>query len=653
MTTSHAGAISPEDRRKAPADAGAPSDRGAWLAWGTIAVLGVIHGGMVWIVLGGRAGMTSGWPPLVADHGIHYHQALATRPCLATTGTTAGYDPSFLAGYPMSIVSDLSSTLPNVALFLAGPVEPALAYKALVLFAAAAIPWLWVGAAAVWRVPRSAIVAGLVLFEVYFWGDFAFGYAVMGMVGYLLSVPLGLLTVAVVTAYLSRGGFGRWLVAASACAAVFLVHITSAMLVGPAAALAYGMAVVRSRREGESFPLSRHLGFWAIGPVVLAANAFWWVPGLLLAATKAGSENAFAHPEPVGRRLWEILWKSREIQTVLLALGLIGLALRARRDAVATAGLAGFLAAGFFWGYLAGAFRGLDPLQPGRHTYALFTAASVAAGIALGDVLGRLRSDQGPRLDRWLAVALVVIGFRVFGPILEVMHRIRAGGPEPALSSRPPARLLWLVDLLKKNVKPGERLLFEESGVEIPGLTDPFAGRHYSPILPSLTGVEVLGGPYLHMTVTANFTQFGEEKLFGKSGWGRDEFVRYAKLYRPSAIACWTPRARDFCGANPDLVKVVADDGVLLVGRVLGFEGATIRGKAEVTAGPNRIEVRDAVAGDEGLVVLRYHAVPLLASDPPVAVEPVYLEDDPVPFLAFRPNGGTVVFRMRPAPWSK
>jgi hypothetical protein len=628
-------------------------DRGTWLAWGTIAVIGAIHAAIAWFMLDGRGGMTGGWPILLGDHGIHYHQAFVTRHCLSTTGTTAGYDPSFMAGYPMSIVSDLSSTLPDVALFVAGPVEPGTAYKILVLACTAATPWLFVAAAVVWGASTTAVVAGLVLFELYFWSDFAIGYAVMGMVGYLLSVPLGLLAIAAITSYLERGGFGRWLGAASASAAVFLVHLTSAMLVGPAAALAYGVAVLRSRRVGEKFPVSRHLGFWAIGPVVLALNAFWWVPGLLLASTMGKSEYAFAHPESVWGRLGEIFWLQVPIESVLISFGLVGLALLARRNAVAAAGLGAMLVAGFFWGYVAGAWRSLDSLQPGRHTYVFYAAASAAGGIALGEILGRLRSDRGPRLDRMLAVILVVIGVRMQGPILAYKYGVLLGGNRPALASRPPPRLVWLIDRIKAHVKPGERLLFEETGNEPPEVVNPFEGLHFSPILPDKTGVEVIGGPFLHTTLTTNFTQFGEGKLFGHEDWGRAEFVRYAGLYRPTAIVCWSPKARLFCLGTPDLIEVLDDDGTLLIGRVRGFEGATIRGKADVAAGPNRIEVKNAVEGDDGLVVLRYHAVPLLVSDPPVAIEPVYLEDDPVPFIAFRPNGGTVVFRMKPAPWSK
>ena len=66
--------------------------------------------------------------------------------------------------------------------------------------------------------------------------------------------------------------------------------------------------------------------------------------------------------------------------------------------------LAGFCAAGIAWGYLAGASRSLDFLQPGRHTYAFYTALAIAGGAvtrrapASGCASGPRGSD---RLDRW------------------------------------------------------------------------------------------------------------------------------------------------------------------------------------------------------------------------------------------------------------
>ena len=613
------------------------------------------HGFLIFVAMGGRSGLLGEWPILTMDHGIHYHHGLMTGTFLRMTGTTAGYDPYFMAGYPMSVVSGLSTTMPDLVMLASRWVGPGVAYKVHVLACAAMTPWLMAAAAMAWRQKPGVVLGSILLYLAYFWSDFPRVYAAMGMSTYLLSIPLGLLTVACLTNYLRKGGFGAWLATAATASAVFLVHVTSPLLVGPSGLVAYVVAVIRSRREGRPFPVSRHLGLAAVPIVILAVNAFWWLPGYWLASTKGPSDYAFSHPEPVLGRIGRMVWDEAPIQAVSLGLGLIGLAALARRDPVAASALGGFLAAGFGWGYLAGAFRGLDPLQPGRHTYACFSAACIAAGIGLGEILARLRAAKGGRLDLWAVVGFVLIGVRVFGMGTNYSIRGSVFGPTPFLSSAPAPRMLWLVDRLRLYTKPGERLLYEESGFAVPGLTDPYGDRHFSAILPETVGVEVIGGPYLHSTVTAKVTQFGEGRLFGVKDWGRDHFVRYARLYRPAAIACWSPKARAFCKANPDLVRVSEDDGTMLIGRVLGFEGATIRGKAEVEAGPGRLVVRGLSPGPDGLVVLRYHAVPGLVSDPPVPIEGVTLEEDPVPFIGLRSDSpGPITLRMafpiRPGP---
>ncbi len=47
--------------------------------------------------------------------------------------------------------------------------------------------------------------------------------------------------------------------------------------------------------------------------------------------------------------------------------------------------------------------------------------------------------------------------------------------------------------------------------------------------------------------------------------------------------------------------------------------------------------------------MLRYHAVPYLKADPPVAIERVFLEGDPVPFIGLRPTAGAGDDRDGPA----
>ena len=146
--------------------------------------------------------------------------------------------------------------------------------------------------------------------------------------------------------------------------------------------------------------------------------------------------------------------------------------------------------------------------------------------------------------------------------------------------------------------------------------------------------------------MTTNYTQFGEGKLFGKANWDRDWFVRHARIYRPNAILCWSPRARAFCRLNPDLIEIRDDNGELMIGRVRGFEGFASEGKAEVRAATGRLEVIRSEGGVDGTVVLRYHSVPYLRTKPPVALDSVFLEADPVPFIRFRPAPGPFTIEL-------
>jgi hypothetical protein len=640
--------------------------RGGWIgAWEARLVVLALCGLHTWAVVvasGGIAEVATDWPLALHDHPIYYHNMRTTPTFLRQGGTTAGYDPSFMAGYAKSMWFPQSATMFDVVGFLGDRWPTAPTQKWTVLVATAALPWLVAFACGAWRLRATESAWALALLLIYVWTDgggagFPLGYAGYGMVAYWLAVPLAMLTTSAIANYLSRGGFNRWSAVLWLATLTWMVHITSPMLVAPAALAAYVAAIREGRRLGRPLPRSRHLGLWLALPLVAILNAFWWWPGWWLAATRDDSAVALFNAEPVLTRLSEITTTGPPIQAVLVAGLLPGLVVLARRNRVSAASLLGLAAAGFGWGYLAGASRTLDFLQPGRHTFGLYAASAVAAGIALGEV-GRLARPGRGRLDLWILLALVLVGLRVFGADLVASARYRLGlsGAPPFLSSRPTPRLKWILEQVKAHVPPGERLLYEEGGLDVPGVPDPYGGGRYSGLLPDLAGVEVIGGPYLKVALRTNFTQFGGGLLFHKADWDEAFFRQYARLYRPSAILCWSPHAVAFCRAHPGLIDVLAEDrvdlpvldprtgrpvlvpSVLVFGRVKGFEGDAIVGRARVTAEPGRLWVSGAV-GDEldGRVVLRYHSVPHLRADPPVRLEEVVLPDDPVPFIGFRP----------------
>src|ERR1017187_4262834 len=94
------------------------------------------------------------------------------------------------------------------------------------------------------------------------------------------------------------------------------------------------------------------------------------------------------------------------------------------------------------------------------------------------------------------------------------------------------------------------------------------------------------------------------------------------------------------CTENPDLVRVVEDDGTVLLGRVAGFEGAFLEGTGRVEAEAGTLRLHELTPGLDGSVVLRYHSVPYLRARPAVAIDQEYREDDPVPFIRLRPTPG-------------
>jgi hypothetical protein len=626
-----------------------PSRLAKWVAPGLIVILSSAHGAAIWYGLGGLAGLSNGWPLWRDDHPLYYHSAIVTRAFLKESWTTAGYDPYFMSGYAKSVVFPSSSTLPELAIALFGGEHPDVAYKIYVLVSAAAVPWLFVLACGLWRIPAGGTAIAVLLLLMYIWTDFPIRYVQLGMVPYFLMIPLALAGTGAFARFLDSGGAINWLTAAVLMSLALLVHLTAVMVALPAAALAYIATAVRARQSGpmrkpKLTPL-RHAAVWMIPLVVLALNAFWFLPGIWLAETKGPSDFVLRHTEGVLQRLAQIVRTEAPIQCILIAAGLPGIYLFSRFNRIFGWAALGFCAAGFGWGYLAGASRSLDFLQPGRHTYAFFAVLAMAGGAMLYEVFTRLRGRRGgaARLDLWAMAGAFLIGIRLIGyggyPAFDALRAIFT--PEPFLSSRPSPRAVWVIDRVGRYLKRGERLLYEEGGFGLRGVPDPFVGGRLSGLLPQRTGVNLIGGPYLHASLKTNFTQFGEGKLCEKADWTKGDFVRYAKLYGPSAILCWSPHARRFCKANPDLVQVLEDDGIVLLGRLKGFEGDFLRGSGKVEAEAGVLRLRELTPGLDGSVVLRYHSVPYLRARPAVAIEQEYREDDPVPFIRLRPPAGT------------
>ncbi len=604
----------------------------------------------VWTLLsalGGWPGLTSNAPILKDDHPLYLHSAVVTRSFLAQSGTTAGYDPTFMAGYPKSAVFPASSTLPEMVMAVFGGwFAPAVVYKWYVFLAALTAPVLVLWSAT--GLTRSRIVGSLtaLVWLMYLWTDFPIQYVGFGMVPYFLAIPLALATLRVCVGWLENGGIGRWLGMTALLAATTLTHFTALMVLVPAAFAAWLLAASKFRKA---------LGGLASGLIAAGVNAFWWWPGVVLAATKGESAFAFAHPEGVIKRLGQIFWTEAPAEALLL-LGLgAGLPLMFKQGRVAAAGLAGFAAAGFFWGYGAGAFRSLDFLQPGRHTYAAYSACAVITSFAIVAVVTTLRKKSlATAVGTIFGMAGVTV--RLFGPGLLAVHGMWTTPGTAPLDSKPPAAYELIRNTLKGRVSPTDRVLYEEGGFG----PDFFRGGRYSGVLARDLGVEFLGGPYLHAALTTNLAQFGEGKLAGRENWDGAWLETVRKRYGLTWIVCWSDKARAVLDADPNRFEVVLRDGPLRIARLKGataqeppvapsipLAGAEfVDGPIVARPGQIVIPVRpSAGTAVDREVILRYHWSPNLNISNPDGVE-VLQESQSLPDAAFPP---LIRLRLKPS----
>ena len=250
---------------------------------------------------------------------------------------------------------------------------------------AVVVPWLIALACALFRAPPAGSAAAVLLWLCYVWTDWPINYAGFGMVPYFLAVPVTIVGLGAFARFLERGGALNWWLATVAVSLSFLVHFTSLMVLAPGAALAYLAAAHRPRTDGENAhaigndspdradqpPVRRlsrlgHAAVWLMPVVVLAVNAFWWLPGIWLASTKGDSTFAFSHSkEELVNRLLQIEWSEAPMEAILLATGLPGLFLLFRRDRIVGCGALGFRGRGDVLGLLSRRLAGARFLAAG------------------------------------------------------------------------------------------------------------------------------------------------------------------------------------------------------------------------------------------------------------------------------------------------
>jgi len=617
-------------------------------------------------------------PVVVVDHAIHeYHGALGAR-FAREAGTTWGYDPFFMAGYPETPVWDSSSN-PSILFNLlggagAGDYRP---YK-VGLFAASLLGLVAIaagGSAAGLR--AGEVAAATALAWLYFWGGFPNSLWRSGLFAFVsASSGVGLL-LGLCVLFDRRPTRGVWLALTVVGSGLFFVHVTAPILAGGGAVAFYATV---ARRHGRRW----HAGVIGAAGVTAASNLFWLVPLWRFREIRVGS--GYFMTTNSARFLFDYYLEpsvDSRLGLVLLGAGAVGLIAwwsDGRRPAAAAYGgsiavlvlLTGF---GSLWGPT-------QTLEPLRFRVSFCLLLAVPAGSALVRGSARLAKAIGGgrrgRIVTGLAL-LVVIGiwgtndsrvFRTSWTSLVVRRPLVVGVPDEGRS---------LVDWLRANTDISARILFEDQLRLLEG-TDP-ESVHWTPLLPSLLGGDArlfLGGVYQMAFIEHNqIAAFGDFTLGNRpiDEWSSAEVAAYADRYNVGWVACWSPLSRFWFDRYPGARRVatlprhatpgrpvstnehewramfrraglevarrymVEGEGTYAIYRLARPHAYFLRGSGRiVSVAPNRVELAD-VEPDGGAAILSLHWLDTWRSDPPVTLGPEPMPPDPVDFVRIEAPG--------------
>lgn len=582
----------------------------------------------------------SALPLLGIDHPYHLYQVHVAQ-ALAARGQLSGYDPFFAAGYLGGVTFNASAKGPALLAWLLGGAATELQSYKLYVFAVSvlgpAAP-VWAARAVRATAPQGWCCAGLSI--AMWWASPLHWYQTAGLVSFVfvscVAVPFCLSLNRLFDE--PRVGAGQLLLLGGAAALAFAVHPLFAVpvLVFCLVRLALVRPAIAARRW-----LARLACVCGVGVL----------PNLPWLAAMAGSSNIGSSQYAVSyqtlvdsRLLWmELLGlnggpaKGAKVFPLLAVLSAWALAAAGppwRTPALASVGCWLLLVLFAAFGAALPVFASLQPNRFSASAYLFLIVPAAVGAAALGRVL---REVSGTRRVVTFACAGIA-GLLALAAADEVRreassaHSGRYGSAPPdvrGVGVKGQALLRWLAS----DTRPDARVLFETSMARV------HDGGHIVGYLQLQSGREFIGGPYNNF-----FAGTRDGWMFGRPLADIDPatFAAYLRLYNVGWIVVHSDTARRYLARLGErLVSGPVLDGLQTysVDQPAGF---VERGRAAVvTRDYGRLVVEQRGAPGED-IVLRYHFVPGLHAADGSSVQPVYLMDDPQPFIRVTPRAKTV-----------
>jgi hypothetical protein len=577
-------------------------------------------------------------PVYTDDYSMHFAQCLSTKSFLTSAGNCWGYDPFFLAGFPNGALVNADNKAWELLVFVLSPLMPAgLAFKLYLIILLLLYPFLTYAAARNFHLSSNAAFLTALLSMLFFHLSLAIDFISWGMVSYVFVCFLTLYLFSLFNRLFESFTWQRWLVTTLLASLLLLMHILTPLLLMPPLLLLYLISF-------KTMQLRHHLALALMGIIVLALNSFWLLPVIHFFGDKTTRPEHYRFTlqidsliEPVSVYLTQkmsVLHKkvpalNNTFMDVIILLTAVAGLYRWKKEGrgmlvLPFLGGAAFL---FIIAYCGSHTEFFAQLQPQRFTLPLNLLLIIPAGAGLAALLKAVFAERGTavRLFAGLIIFALLV-HPVFKPLKTVyqynLYRLSCDFPAP---------LTELLAWLDANTSREGRILIEDSECDT---EHKFYGAHFPALFPEYVKREYLCGPRPMYPIKHSYASFTAGTLFEKKieDYTLEELKQHFDTYNVRWIVAWCEESKRVFDRFPEYMAKAGEIDAFTLYEVKRTPSFFLKGRGTVKSDYNRLEL-SGVVPEDGEIIISYHWMPYLKTEPALPLESVPVGDDPVGFI--------------------
>ena len=325
-----------------------------------------------------------------------------------------------------------------------------------------------------------------------------------------------------------------------------------------------------------------------------------------------------------------VFHKEEWVDIILLLSALLGIYLwnknRERLKAVLFLGSFSFL---FILSYY-GSFFEITNITPMRFLIPLNIFLAFPSAMGLNYLYRFFLSDKSLKVK---VISLIVLGYLLI-TLLALPYYHFFYKKDFRLVHKVPEPFNQLVLWIKNNTSKEGRILIENSDFES---EHQYYGTHLPFLLPLWTDREYIGVYSYYATIRDSFTAYNAGFLFRKpiGNYSTEGLRAYLDLYNIKWIVYWSEESKKVFESDCEVYTSLASIDKFHICRVERDPTFFIKGSGSAYARQNEIHLKGIKPVDDEIII-SYHWMRYLKTEPPLRLEKTYLLDDPIGFIKIK-----------------